>query len=386
MKIRQPLVLLLGGLLSASSVGCAAVSAVVAEYQPGGREPHQSAERLVAIGRVFENQGRLDQAEAMYRRALKSKPNDPTIQDQVRRLADARNGRHFESDSVASALAAADAVTPGRKSGGSEVPPTSGRATVKAESSEIGSKIGIEPVSLSTENKSLAVVAPEVTDEPFESSEPSESLTESVNDAASATPVCNVTVPQVLAVMDQPNANADLLISGLSSSDPEVRCLCAMVLGDCDPSSASVREALCIAEADTRDERFVLNVAAARNLRGESDAMTAERLIGLLESTDVDIPVQAASELRFFAGTDCDEACVTALAAQLAHTDSRVRTVAAASLGDFQSLDADTLSQLQDLASDDISVDVREAATSTIGREVAESGEGLPELTVEPRS
>ncbi|MFN9717295.1 MAG: hypothetical protein ACK58L_01290, partial [Planctomycetota bacterium] len=63
MKIRQPLVLLLGGLLSSSSVGCATINAIVSEHRASAGEKNVSAERMMAIGRVFENQGRLDQAE-----------------------------------------------------------------------------------------------------------------------------------------------------------------------------------------------------------------------------------------------------------------------------------------------------------------------------------
>lgn len=116
MKIGQPLVLLLGGLLSASSVGCSAVSALVRDDRPaaGTSQGAGSAERLVSIGRVFENQGRYDQAEVMYRRALKKKPNDPIIRQQIAAMVERRNGRN-PAEPMQSAIAAADSLT-GRNS------------------------------------------------------------------------------------------------------------------------------------------------------------------------------------------------------------------------------------------------------------------------------
>jgi len=109
MKISQPFVLLLGGLLSASSLGCSVIGAAVSDYRPASREGRGSTERMVAIGRVFESQGKYDQAEAMYRRALKQKPADPAIQEQLQQLADRRTGRKFDSASTSNAVVRSNA-------------------------------------------------------------------------------------------------------------------------------------------------------------------------------------------------------------------------------------------------------------------------------------
>ncbi len=147
MKIGQPLVLLLGGLLSASSVGCSAVSALVRDDRPaaGSSQASGSAERLVSIGRVFENQGRYDQAEVMYRRALKKKPNDPIIRQQIAALVDRRNGRGAV-DPMQSAIAAADSLN-GRRSA------TSARTQQKTDA-ELAAEV-IAETTASTAGKSI---------------------------------------------------------------------------------------------------------------------------------------------------------------------------------------------------------------------------------------
>jgi len=76
----------------------------------GGKPP---AERLASIGRVFENQGHYDQAEVMYRRALKQSPNDSVIRDQLAGFTEHRKGREFGPDRTETALAMADAVRTG---------------------------------------------------------------------------------------------------------------------------------------------------------------------------------------------------------------------------------------------------------------------------------
>lgn len=111
MKLRHPLALLLGGIISASSIGCAAINAVVSDS--GGRPASKrlTAERMVSIGRVFENQGRYDQAEVMYRKALRLSPRNELIEEQLAELKARKAGREFTADRTVQALAMADAVS-----------------------------------------------------------------------------------------------------------------------------------------------------------------------------------------------------------------------------------------------------------------------------------
>ena len=93
MRFRHPLVLLLGGLLSASSVGCSAVTAVVSDTRPATRQGRGSSDKYAAIARVYENQGRYDQAEAMYRRALKQNPGNSEVRNSLQQIAGRKAGR-----------------------------------------------------------------------------------------------------------------------------------------------------------------------------------------------------------------------------------------------------------------------------------------------------
>ncbi|MCA9036732.1 MAG: hypothetical protein KDA91_16475, partial [Planctomycetaceae bacterium] len=113
MNLRRPWVILLAGVLSASGSGCAVYNAVTSTSHSSSG-PNGTAERFVSIGRTFENQSRYDQAEMMYRKALRIRPNDETIQSHLTQLADRRAGRDFGADSIDRAVAMADAVS-GRK-------------------------------------------------------------------------------------------------------------------------------------------------------------------------------------------------------------------------------------------------------------------------------
>lgn len=119
MKMRPPLALLLGGLLSASSVGCAAVDAIVSSPASRPTNRKSSAERMVSIGRVFENQGQYDQAEAMYQKAQRLNPGNAEIRSQLTQLAERRSEMQFGPGGTIAgttqAIAAADSVSRGNQ-------------------------------------------------------------------------------------------------------------------------------------------------------------------------------------------------------------------------------------------------------------------------------
>ena len=371
MKINQPFVLLLGGLLSASSMGCSAITAVVSDYRPAPRDNREgSADSMASIGRVFEKQGRFDKAEVMYRRALKQNPKDQAIRSQLQQLADRRNGRQFNADPVTNAIAMADSVSaPGRTA----QRPTA-RATVRVATSEPvpASVPGIvfaaaadeespqvELVAVSSESPTIVVAA-------------SNDKSQLIADAATGTAAAvtdSVTADEILAVLDVSADHPDLLIRGLQFGDsPETQCLAATLLGDCAPGHTQVRDVLAEAAGSTSDDRLRLAIAASRIQRGETDDSTARGLITLLESGDDDTRIQAAAELRHFGRTEMHDECVLALR-QLLTTDTEcVRAIAAVTLGDFPHIDAETSSQLRQLATEDESREVRDAARAAVGR------------------
>lgn len=102
--------LLLGGSLSVLNIGCAAVDALVSS--PAGHSANGgSPQRLAAIGRVFENQGRYTQARAMYRQALRSDPGNTTARDRLQYLASLNSSTNRRTPAE-EAFAIADVVAP----------------------------------------------------------------------------------------------------------------------------------------------------------------------------------------------------------------------------------------------------------------------------------
>ena len=102
---------LLGTGMSVVGVGCAAVDALVSS--PAGRcASSSSPERLIAVGRVFENQGRMSQAQAMYRQALKSDPGNSIARERMEFIASISSGRTFSPSELRSkeAIAVADSL------------------------------------------------------------------------------------------------------------------------------------------------------------------------------------------------------------------------------------------------------------------------------------
>lgn len=110
--------LLLGGSLCVFNVGCAAMNALVSS--PAGQSAgHGSSDRIAAIGRVFENQGKYAQAQDMYRRALSSNPSNSVAKERMQHIASMNSKRTFDTPVVkpqaSSILAVADSLNAQRK-------------------------------------------------------------------------------------------------------------------------------------------------------------------------------------------------------------------------------------------------------------------------------
>lgn len=104
----------LGAGISLVGAGCSAVDALVSS-SAGQRAGARSPERLLAIGRVFENQGHLAKASAMYRQALKSDPKNQVARQRLQFIADINSGKSLAPSDLLSrrAIAAADTLTTG---------------------------------------------------------------------------------------------------------------------------------------------------------------------------------------------------------------------------------------------------------------------------------
>lgn len=102
---------LLGAGMSVIGVGCSAVNAVVSSSAGHGADG-TSPQRLVAIGRVFENQGHLNRATAMYRQALRADPGNSIAQQRMDFIAGINSGKTFSPSERQSqqAIAMADSI------------------------------------------------------------------------------------------------------------------------------------------------------------------------------------------------------------------------------------------------------------------------------------
>lgn len=102
---------LIGAGMSVIGVGCSAVNAVVSSSAGHGADG-TSPQRLVAIGRVFENQGHLNRATAMYRQALRADPGNSIAQQRMDFIAGIDSGKTFSPSERQSqqAIAMADSI------------------------------------------------------------------------------------------------------------------------------------------------------------------------------------------------------------------------------------------------------------------------------------
>jgi len=394
MKFSQPLVLLLGSVLSASGVGCSAISAIVTDSRPAHRENRSDTDRIAAIGRVFENQGRYDKAEAMYRRALNSRPQDSELRNQLQHLAERRKEQSFGPSGTASAIAAADIVSPPK----SNVRPapvatqTESEPTVHLSSPidtdaaavddfEMLPQLPLAGTATLAETSSIISTAAH-TSAPVQQIE----LASGKSDGWKKSSGRVVTMDQVMAALESPDQHLELLLDALVQGDStETKALAATLLGDCDPGNQKACEALAEQLKSQSTPDVVLALCDSQIERGEADGQTVSRLIGLCSGSDHETQIQATSQLRNFAGTEFEPQCTAVLSGLLADAEPSVRATAALTLGDFTSLSTSTTSRLEELATKDASSNVREAAESALSRQPLDTLQVIPTLNIAPQ-
>ncbi len=394
MRFSQPLVLLLGSVLSASGVGCSAISAVVTDSRPAHRENRSDTDRIAAIGRVFENQGRYDKAEVMYRRALKNRPQDSELRSQLQQLAERRKEQSFGPSGTASAIAAADIVSPPK----SNVRPASVTTQTESEPTVHLSS----PVDTNTAAADDFEMLPQL---PIAGTATLAETSSIISNAAhSSAPVQQiqrasgksdgwrkssgrvVTNDQVMAALESPDQHLELLLDALILGDSmETKALAATLLGDCDPGNLEAREALAEQLKSQSTPDVVLALCDSQIERGEADGQTVSRLIGLCSGSDQETQIQATSQLRNFAGTEFGPQCTAVLSGLLADAEPSVRATAALTLGDFTALNTTATARLEELAANDSSSNVREAAESTLSRQQLDKLQVIPTLNIAPQ-
>lgn len=406
--------MLLGGLLSASSVGCSAVTAVVSDTRPAARQGRGSADKYAAVARVYENQGQYDKAEAMYRKALKQSPNNTEVRNSLQQIASRKAGRSFGNSVKTEAVAKTEAVQ-------NKVAETA--VALNAKAPQISAELKAAETELRTASLEVAEVTsevpflPELTPASFEDTGADATVTNANASASSssrtvsagsatvevnleeATVVTNfmppaalpaqplVSAEQILAVVETPAEHAKLLLNGLKHGDSlETQCLAATLLGDCDRSDESIREALKKANAAATDGYLRLAICDSRIQRAEQDEVTATCLISLLGDALPELQIQVCSSMHHFVGSTAEPKCAAALESALKSESPELRASAAVALGDFPNLPESARAQLKKMAQTDSEISVREAAESTVDRSELSTRAKTTEIEVTPKS
>ncbi|MCA9013396.1 MAG: HEAT repeat domain-containing protein [Planctomycetaceae bacterium] len=414
MKFSKPLVLLLGGILSTSGMGCSAITAVVSDSRPANRENRGDADRLAAIGRVFENQGRYDKAEVMYRKALKNRPNDPAVRSQLQQLAARRQEQKFGPTGAANAMAVADAVSPPKSavqqlrrtvaaSGNAAVLTTSPQpaaANVPASGPQVSPTSPMYVPPQRQWNQPQQFTAPAAARRPLPPVTPA-SLTPEIAPGAEFAVNCQpapasndgwrssqsgiITSDDIMVALESPDDHVALLLKTLDGADSsETKALAATLLGDCDSSNTQIRSALVRHQGIQTDPEVLIAICDSQIEREEADQQTVNCLVCLCTGFSSEIQIQATAQLRNFAGTDYESLCLATLMELLASEEPGVRATAALTLGEFKSLDDSAMRVLQDLANADPEVAVRDAATSALKRFDADTIEIIPTQSMTP--
>jgi len=404
-------VLLLGGMLAASSLGCSAASALMGDYEPASSAKQASADRMVAIAQVFEQQGKLDKAESMYRGALKKNPQNAMVRQQLAEVqTKRRNGTsgtvvvHTVPPTRRMTPVAAGSAT----ASGMVVLPAAGAAVAAPVTPAPAAKVSV-PVTSATPAPATTAAPVVVSPAAVPVQKPASVAVPAVSTATPAAPAAAVpastgqtpvpvrnvstaeaipaksaavavagatTLDALLQAADKPEDNTELLIQAVQQGESsEAKCLAMTLLGECSSENAGIREAIEKTVADASTPTDVLLAAVDSQVqRGELTAASAERLIGVVKAGQTGDQVQAITMLRYFTAMDGRESCLSALETCLTSTDSEVRAAAALALGDFTPLPETQLAKLKELAEKDASQDVRDAAAASLKRTETATG------------
>ena len=385
MKFSKPLVLLLGSVLSASGIGCSAITAVVSDSRPAHRENRCDADRLVAIGRVFENQGRYDKAEVMYRKAQKMNPQDPSIRNQLQQLTERQQDQRFGPTGTADAIAMADSVRPPQRTAPHPVQPLAVMAVGTGRSDELPSHQSSDIQDLPQVSIQANIALQPDSEEALTSAiEPQIELVSASKQGWRKSDSHSVTAEEVMIALQDPDQYVDLLLEALANGDGlETQSLAATLLGDCDPANTQVRDALSCQRDLQSNPDLLLAICDSQIERGEAHQATANCLISLCTGFSGETQIQAAAQLRNFSGTEHEALCVSAIVELRANEEQKVRATAAATLGDFSGLESGIVMRLQELAGADASENVREAAESALARQQPTATQDVPSNIIE---
>lgn len=404
MYFRKPVVLMLGGLLTAAAIGCSAASVLVTDQRSKQSVRQSSSDRMLAIGRMFEEQGQLDRADAMYRGALKKNGRN---QEARQLLSDLQTRRRSPQPALVAAV-----PRPARTMGVSaqmpvpaapvrEVaakPPVTAAATVPATSPATPVSPAAQPVKTVSRLKNVAATSsgnpatpagPATPASPVPGSQPVENkavekAVPKIGPAATPAPasvaapesapqssVKTISLDEILAAAESPEEHSAVLAEALKSGDgPEARCLAAALLGECSSGDAQVAAALQESGRTTDDVSLLLAVVDSQQQHNLIDSATVTNLIRLLPDCEPSVQVQGMTLMRHCSTLSCREECLGLLTGMLESSHADVRAAAALTLSDFRPLSVETVSRLETLSAGDSSAEVRESAAASLARGV----------------
>ena len=412
MYFRKPVVLLLGSVLTTAVVGCSAASVLVTDQRPKQSVRQSSSDRMLAIGRMFEEQGQLERAEAMYRGALKKNgrnqearqllsdlqtrrrsPQPAMVADVPRPArtmgapaqlpAPAATVRQVTAKPPVTAAAAAP-TAPASPAAQSVKPPAQPMKAVSRLKTVAASSSGTPATSAgpatpaasvpgvqSPENKSVEQVVAGIAAQPAPAPVSTPAPAEAVPAPAPVSSAKTVSLDEVLSAAEAPAKNSALLVEALKAGDgPEARCLAAALLGECSSEDSQIAAALQESGRTTDDVSLLLAVVDSQQQHNQIDSATVTNLMRLLPECEPAVQVQGVTIMRHCSTLSCREECLGLLTRMLESSHADVRAAAALTLSDFRPLSAETVGRLEKLSADDSSEEVRESAAASLARGV----------------
>jgi len=350
MRSHRPLIgLTLGVLICAGSAGCA-VNSTIAVRGPGRRTDNAPPQRLLAIAKVFEQQGHLDRAASMYERVLVQNPSSIQARTAIARIESMNQPRDFRGHQPAESeiqgetlLAETNDLDAGsvRTDEATLVPestvviqpqipiafpgvvtlsPVPPEPKLEVASSVVSTAVGISTQGVSSVESIPEVTAPE-------------------NQLISLAEVKAASAAQVMTdLASETESNVDVLLRVLNEShDLERRAVAASLLADVPADDSRVDTAL--EQHCLNDTPLVSSVACESLLtRGLVSEPVIQMLLKLSEDPDAVVRSQVTGTLRRLEGTPWSDDAVQASLMRLDDTSSTVRGLAALTLSEFPGL------------------------------------------------
>ena len=373
--------LLCGVLILSGSAGCAGNSSVVAR-RGMDRCSNVAPERLISIARVFESQGRLEQADAMYRKALQHDPSNNLALNRIAHIASLNQTRTFRGPNVDSGLPVDSQLFANHKPSAASVqfvaPAAPPRSVASTQNSQVPMFAQPEAESVVAADRAVFVKTVHPASIAYYESPPTEppggARLDSM-DSASQLVSDTVTVPahptasNVMADwLDAPARHVEELLATLQSNrHPDQRTLAATLLAEAPAGDTRVNSAL---EAHCVGHDAIVAAAAADSLlvRGVVSSTSVPALLALADHSDSEIRGRVSSSMRMLAGTTWEADAVQMLITRLDDSNPAVRGMAALTLGDFGHASEVILERLVDRYSVETDSGVRNSLELTAER------------------